>query len=310
MAQAISATTPAKLEDTGTALLEVDGRHVGELVSIPESKLVGDQWTGVQFARADLLRTARKLLDAGEIFVSGGGGAEGQAYEIPLCKLNALGQIGPDQRRLVDGFQRTRSVTAYPMVQGHDSDQRRSIATSPDTYLAPLTEPRGGQRPGYGDRLWQSAAQLLVAERLRLNTARVTAMCVATPVLSNVWWPIKIANRRYEKALAVWLNGSLGLLTFLATRNTTEGSWVKFKKADLKELPVLDIRQLSRTQQQNLSHLFDEMTDAEFQRLPAMHHCPARQHLDESLAKILNLPTLTTLRHLLATEPTISNHSL
>ncbi len=135
-------------------------------------------------------------------------------------------------------------------------------------------------------------------------------MCVATPVLSNVWWPIKIANRRFEKALAVWLNGSLGLLTFLATRNTTEGSWVKFKKADLKELAVLDIRQLSSTQQQNLSHLFDEMTNAEFQRLPAMHHCPARRHLDEFLAKILNLPNLTTLRHLLATEPTISNHRL
>ena len=73
LAQAISATTPAKLEDTGTALLDVDGHHIGELVSIPESKLVGAQWSGVQFARADLLRTARKLLDTGEILVSGGG---------------------------------------------------------------------------------------------------------------------------------------------------------------------------------------------------------------------------------------------
>lgn len=84
VAQAINATTPAKLEDTGTALLEVDGRHVGELVSIPESKLVGDQWSGVQFARADLLRTARKLLDAGETFVSGGGGRRPSVRNPPL----------------------------------------------------------------------------------------------------------------------------------------------------------------------------------------------------------------------------------
>ena len=67
---------------------------------------------------------------------------------------------------------------------------------------------------------------------------------------------------------------------------------------------------LAWRQRQDLSNLVDQMSDAEFQRLPAMHHCPARQHLDESLAKILNLPTLTTLRHLLATEPTISNQQL
>ena len=39
VAQAIAATPPAELEGTGTALLEVDGRHVGEVVSIAESQL-------------------------------------------------------------------------------------------------------------------------------------------------------------------------------------------------------------------------------------------------------------------------------
>ena len=41
MAQAVSATKPAKFEETGTALLEVDNRHVGEAVSIPEARLRG-----------------------------------------------------------------------------------------------------------------------------------------------------------------------------------------------------------------------------------------------------------------------------
>ena len=312
LAQAITATTPARLEDTGTALLEVDGRHVGELVSMPESMLVGDQWSGVQFARADLLRTARKLLDAGEIFVSagGGGGAEGQAYEIPLCKLNALGQIGPDVRDVRDGFEPTDTVTAYPMVESHDTEKRKRLAVDPDKYLAPLAEPRPGRRLKPSAQLWQKAGSLLIAERLWLNTARVSAMCAGTSVLSNVWWPISTNSRLYDKALTVWLNSSLGLLTLLATRNTTRGSWVKFKKSDLRSMPVLDARALPPAQLQNLAQLFDRMSNAEFDRLPAMHHCPARRHLDESLSRILNLPNLTTLRHLLATEPTISNQRL
>ena len=44
VAQVVNSTRPARIEDTGTALLEVDGEHVGEVFSIPESKLNGKQW--------------------------------------------------------------------------------------------------------------------------------------------------------------------------------------------------------------------------------------------------------------------------
>ena len=306
LARAVAATTPARLEDTSTALLEVDGQHVGEMVSLPESKLLSRQWSGVQFARADLLRSALRLLDDGEVWVPG----EANSTRVPLCRVDELGQVGPDRRRLVDGFDRTASVTAYPLVAGHDTEQRKSFMCSPDSYLSPLSKPRGGQRPGYGDHLWQQASRLLVAERLRLTTARVVAMRSAVKVLSNVWWPVSVGDQSIEKALAVWLNSSLGLLSIIAQRTSTEGGWVALKKAALKKLLVLNARRLSPAQRQNLSHLFDQMTDAEFERLPAMRHDPARRALDDGLAQILHLPDLSTLRHLLATEPTISNHRL
>ena len=129
-------------------------------------------------------------------------------------------------------------------------------------------------------------------------------------VLSNVWWPIKTSSHRHDKALTVWINSSLGLLTFLSLRTSTRGGWIALKKSDLAELPILDTRQLSAAQLQSLSRLFDQMADAEFERLPAMHHCPARRALDDGLSRILDLPDLATLRHLLATEPTISNQRL
>ena len=112
------------LEDNGSALLEVDGRYVGELVSLPESKLTGKKWARIQFSRADLVRSALRLLDDGEVGVPG----EGPAPRVPLCRFGDLGQVGPDRRRLVDGFDRTNTVTAYPLVAGHDSEQRRTIS--------------------------------------------------------------------------------------------------------------------------------------------------------------------------------------
>ena len=306
MARAITSTTPAEIEGSGSALLEVDSQHVGETFSIPESKLAGKQWVGVQFARADLTRSALALVEDSEVRIAG----EQSASNIPICRLAELGVIGPDVRDLWDGFERTTAVTAYPMVENHDTNQRRRIATEPDKYLAPLVRPRPGRNLKPATQLWPKAGRLLIGARFRLNTVRVAAMRSNTAVLASMWWPVKAAGMSMEKSLAVWLNSSVGLLTLLAIRNTTQGSWVQLKKADLEALSVLDLRRLSPAQLEGLCDLFDELAEEEFERLPAMAHCPARRRLDEGISKILGLPDLAKLRELLASEPVVSGRRL
>ena len=159
-------------------------------------------------------------------------------------------------------------------------------------------------------QLWPKAARLLVAERLWLETTRVVAMWSEKEVLSNVWWEIRVEDALAEKALALWLNSSLGILTILAHRTSTRGGWVGMKKADLEEMPVVDTRNLSSEQLIGLADLFDEMAEAEFERLPGMAHCPARQALDDGISRILGLPDLSKLRDLLASEPVVSNRRL
>ena len=306
VARAVTKTTPAMLEDTGTALLSVDGRHVGEMISIPESKVAGRQWIGVQFARADVLRSALRLLDDGEVWIAG----EGATASIPLCRLDELGAIGPDRRDMWDGFERTGSVTAYPMVADHDTEQRTRLVTEPDAYLAPLAKPRPGRRLKLLDQLWSKSGRVFVAERLWLETTRVIAMRSSTKALSNVWWPVSFGDAAIEKALTVWLNSSLGLLTILTRRTSTRGGWVALKKVDLESLPVPDVRAFSADQVQGLSNLLDGLATIDFERLPGMSSCPAREALDDGLSEVLDLPNLGTLRTLLASEPVVSNKRL
>ena len=306
VAQAITATPPARFEETGTALLEVDGQHVGEVLSMPESRIAGKKWSGMQFTRADLVRCALKLVGDGEVRIPG----NSVTAKTVMCRLDAIGQIGPDSRRLDDGFDRTSSVTAYPLVDGQDTNLRRSMTCSLNGYLSPLAKPRGGQRAGYGERLWRQSSRFLIAARFRLNTARVIAMRADTEVLGRMWWPVRVKNPEIEKALAIWLNSSIGLLTLMATRNTTQGSWVQLKKADLEELPVLDTRSLSPAQLKGLTELFDQLAGSEFERLPDMANCSARRSLDNGVSKILGLPDLGKLRDLLSSEPVVSNRRL
>ncbi len=305
VADAIAATNPANFEDSGSALLTVDGRHVGELLSMPESRLNGGKWSGVQFARTDLTRCAVRLLNDGELWIPANGDAP-----VKLCRLGELAEIGPDRRDLWDGFERTDAVTAYPMIENHDTDRRRSMAATPDKHLAPLAEARPGRKLKPLHTLWPKAGCLLIAERLWLNTTRMVAMRTEVSVLSNVFWPVKTDNDAWDKALAVWLNSSLGLLTLLARRTTTRAGWSAMKKADLARLPVLDVSQLTPGQLAALSELFDDLADDTFERLPAMVDCPTRSKLDNGVAEILDLPDLSGLRMLLASEPVVSNMRL
>ena len=285
---AVNTTEAARIEDTGTALLEVDSKHVGEVFSIPESKIKDKQWIGAQFARADVVRSALRLSEDGEVWIPG----EVEVGSVPMCRMDEIGEIGPDRRDLWDGFERTDSVTAYPMVENHDTEKRRSLRVELDKYLAPLVTPRSGRNLKSSDQLWPKAGRVLVAERLRLDTVRVVAMWTPEKVLSNVWWPINLEEPTFEKILALWLNSSLGISTILAHRTSTEGGWVAQKKADLERLQILDPRRLTRTQFKDLSDLFDELADAEFDRLPGMAQCPARMALDAGVSDVLGFAGL------------------
>ena len=67
---------------------------------------------------------------------------------------------------------------------------------------------------------------------------------------------------------------------------------------------------LPPSQLQALASLFADLSEAEFERVPAMAHCPARRALDDGISKILGLPDLAKLGDLLASEPVISNRPL
>lgn len=306
LAQAITNAAAVELDRAGAATLFADGEAVGEAISIPAQQLRRNAWIGVQFARADLVRCAYRLLTDGVVRVPG----RSEQGNIPLCRLGDLAALGPDRRDIMDGFDTTESVTAYETIEGTDTEKRTSLSTEPDHYLRALSAPRPGRRLKNPETLWSKAAALLIAERLWLNTARTTAMCATRPVLSNVYWEAQVASRAYEHALAVWLNSSLGILSLLASRTTTRGPWIALKKKDLEHMPILNVGDLTNEQRQQLAELFDEMADDVFAPLPEMADCPIRAKLDNGVSEILNLPDLSTLRRLLASEPTVSNQRL
>lgn len=275
----------------------------GEAIGIPWQDLRDSSWVlPCAFAQSELIRASYSL-SRGALYLPG----SGVVGSIPLCALEVLGDLGPDRRDIWDGFNRTKTPTAYPAFWGHIASKVRSLSQAPNRYLSPLSKARPGRPLRTVEVLWPRAGRILLAERLRLNTQRLAAIRLSERVLSNVWWPFATHqdDDNLEKALVLWLNSTLGLLVLLAHREETEGAWVGFKKPILEGMPVLDPRGLSKKQRRAFADAYDSLSGKALKPLPKMHVDSVRREIDEVIAATLGLPDFSVLRQLLAQEPVV-----
>jgi hypothetical protein len=287
----------------GTLELVLGRKKIAEAISLSPASFRGAGWNlSCAFAQSELLRALYHLF-RGRIYLPG----RGLTCSVQLCALGKFGELGFDCRDMHDGFELSQGVTSYPALWGHDTAAVTTMHQQPNRWLQPLARAKKGRPLRVASHLWTKAGRLLIPERLRLNTARLAAVRLPDNALSNVWWPLvpslRTGSATWEKALAIWLNSTAGILLLIGHREETEGGWVKFKKPVLQEMPVLDIRAIGTRKRGELAKAYDKMSRLELAPLPYMATDAVRAALDEKVAQILGLTDLAPLRELLAREP-------
>jgi hypothetical protein len=190
---------------------------------------------------------------------------------------------------------------------GHDAPLVVTLAQESNCFLSALSKAKAGRHLRKAADLWPKAGRILLAERLRFNSQRLSAVRTDSKVLSNVWWPLSFnkENDAVEKALILWLNSTLGLTILLAHRIETEGAWMKFRKPVLEGMPVLSVGGLKAKQLTSLSKTYDNLCNKEILPFPHMAHDPVRKAIDEAISNTLGLPDIAVLREMLAREPVV-----
>jgi len=286
------------------------GKEVfGEVLSVPFNWLKEqDTWLiPGAFAQSLLTKVALSLVD-GRVSVPG----EETIGKIPLIPLGVLADLGPDRRNVHNGFHTppAKSPTPFSCFWSHDSASVLSVKQEPNGYLRPRPRPKKGYALPKVESLWRFASPLLLAERLRLNTHRLSSVLVSEPVLSNVWWTVRLKSGGKDslllKALCLWFNSSLGWVLLLMHREQTQGAWIDFKKTALTRLPVLDVSRIGKRALKRLSDCFDEVADAELKPLSEAETDEIRMRIDEVVSKALGLPDVSSVRRLLANEPVVT----
>jgi hypothetical protein len=294
--------------DTGTSALMMGSHKVGEVLLCPRSRISSGDWRfEAAFSRTDLCRTAF-FLSMGTIYLP----TRGSVGKVPIRSLGKLGLLGPDARDIHDGFEVVSGKTAYDAFWGHDTDFVQTMAQKRNKYLSPRAKPIAKRNLRDPHLLWSRSGRVLIPERLRLNTARLFAIRLAEPVLTNSWWTLRtfesseVSEADAERVITFWLNSTLGIISLLASRVDTEGAWMKFKKPIWKDVGLLDPFSLRPAQVEKIVRAYEDVKNERLSRLPEMSGDEVRAKIDATLMDALEIDEdLSKLRNMLAEEPLI-----
>ncbi|HKZ90346.1 MAG TPA: N-6 DNA methylase [Thermoplasmata archaeon] len=122
---------------------------------------------------------------------------------------------------------------------------------------------------------------------------QLLACWVSNPVfVAGDVYGLRGTSAHDEKILALWFNGTPFLLSLLANRTMTRGSYGRLDRKTIDRLPLLDTRMLSSRQREKLLKLFEDLQLVEWPSLinQFRREFPPRIELDRHLLEALDVP--------------------
>ena len=257
----------------------------------PRERVEAGDWSACQWVDDLLAETAHNL----------------PCYQT-LRPLGDLADVGPAHvRSVMRNPLKDPSSGPYRVMWQHQTGVRRTMRAECEFSVA---AERGKERAA--QRAQAKASHLLIANKLRTNTTRVTALFLATPALGSFWTPVrpkglpKRAVLQVQQAWCAWLNSTPSVLAFMHNRGRTL-TYSDFMPNKLKLLSAPDP---ARADLAPLNAAYKSLASQELLPWPRMDECPVRAALDEAAADAVGLDRdeVSDWRRRLAQEPTIRGH--
>ena len=154
-------------------------------------------------------------------------------------------------------------------------------------------------------RYWRQRSQVLVAQKYRTTTGRVTALWTPEPSIGSGWVPVAMTEQRSAQALAAWWNAT-PLRILLLNQRTRLLDYPTWSLAQLQRMPI---PKPDHPDWSALAEAWREAREMELLPLRDAPQCRARRIVDEAAALVLNvsLEEVADWQRRLAAEPTITN---
>ena len=243
------------------------------------------KWTTIRISTPALVERAKKLAQ-GELLLPQRAGS----IEIPMTKAGNIAQIGPVDRditaRTNSPFRKRDgcwSTDEYPMLWNHDKKEQAlqvRMLVNPDSH----GEVRRN-KDQTAEQMWNnSATHLHINRDFQINANSTAASFTKRPSLGGIAWPtLKMATPQQEKAMCVWLNCTLGLISYWMVSNRTQNGRGRTTVTAIPDIPVLDVTELDSAQFAAAVSIFDDLNEKTMLPANEAWHDEVRQELDRRL---------------------------
>ena len=200
----------------------------------------------------------------------------------------------------------------HGVLRWHRSATQRALEVQTNEKMSPREGGESMRLESGERRMEQLMSRLHLNNNFRYNSQPTAACMTPEPSIGGQGWPnLVLGERRQEKALAIWLNTSMGLLTHWSRSNRTQNGLGYLNRLQTGKLPVLDVTQLTNRQLDRMEKIFEQVK--ELPMLPANEawQDPIRAELDQRvLTEVLELELETVdwvinLRNRWCREPTV-----
>ncbi|MEM5784840.1 MAG: N-6 DNA methylase [Candidatus Aenigmatarchaeota archaeon] len=223
------------------------------LTRIPRKKLLEniDNWNRLIFIpHTEAIKLGSKIL-SGDLNV--------MDLHVPLTPLGNLIQVicfGSKQYHNYFILERN-TITGFPTFYSGKEENREKMCVEPNAFSIPR------KKNITKEKVFKWEGRILLPRKMFFPTIHYLALYSKIPVISNVFFPVKIKDpldpliEEKEKALVYWLNTTWGLINVIMNRDETEGTWMELQKVHWESLPVLNINKLDLDTIKRISNAFD-----------------------------------------------------
>ena len=272
------------------------------------------KWTTVRISDPTLVERAKKLAD-GKLKLP----RRAEPIELTITQVGNIATVGPVHRDITgrsnspfrkrDGY---KSTDEYPMLWNHDKkgqNLQSRMTVRPDSH----GEVRGN-RAEEAEQMWNSSAtHLHINGEFQFNANATAAAFTELASLGGRAWPTaRLESEKHEKSLCVWLNSTLGLISYWLESNRNQDGRGGLTVTAIPAIPVLDVTSLSARQLDAAVKIFDDLQERTLLPANEAWQDPVRQKIDRRLlTEVLGLvhqtvEQLDILRRQWCSEPTVT----
>ena len=258
-----------------TEVLQIGADQIGDVIYMPANPL--EKWGVTGVTNLGLINTA-SLLAKGHLKLPHRTGI----LSIPTAPIGDVAQVGPVDRLLEDVYTRhtgSNSGTEYPLLWNRNGKTQIGLEIEPD-WSGTV---KAGQQ-GESTKLWERASHLHICRDFRFNANQTCAVLTPYKSLGGRAWPnLLLDTKEHEKAACVWFNSTLGMLSYWAKSNRSQGGRGSTTVTAIPSITMLDVRQLSSEQMAAAVRIYDSLKHKAFLPANEAYRDPVRQELDRRL---------------------------